>query len=65
MLAGVGRWESLIRQVLATPPPYRAAPGSSAYIIHVSDCAVAVGEQNLTSPLRDLVTTILAAGDPA
>ena len=53
------------RQVLAFPPPYRAAPGSSVYVIHAGDRAVLVGEQDLTGPLRDLVTTILAAGDPA
>jgi hypothetical protein len=29
------------------------------------DRAVLVGEQDLTGPLRDLVTTILAAGGPA
>jgi hypothetical protein len=64
-LAGAGRWEDLIEQVLAVPPPYRAAPGSSVYVIHAGDRAVLVGEQDLTGPLRDLVTTILAAGDPA
>ena len=64
-LTGAGRWEDLIEQVLAAPPPYRAAPGSSVYVIHAGDRAVLVGEQDLTGPLRDLVTTILAAGDPA
>jgi hypothetical protein len=64
-LTDAGRWENLIGQLLAFPPGYRAAPGRSVYIIHVSDRAVAVGEQDLTGPLRDLVTTILAAGDPA
>jgi hypothetical protein len=59
-----GRWENLIRQVLASPPPYRAAPDSSVYVIHASDRAVLVAEQGLTAPLRDLVTTILAAGEP-
>lgn len=63
-LAGPARWEHLIEQVLACPPPYQAAPGSSVYVIHASDRAVLVGEQNLTGPLRDLVTAILAADDP-
>jgi hypothetical protein len=64
-LTGAGRWEDLIEQVLTAPPPYRAAAGSSVYVIHAGDRAVLVGEQDLTGPLRDLVTTILAAGDPA
>ena len=63
-LTEVGRWETLIGQVLAFPPAYRAAAGSPVYVIHAGDRAVLVGEQDLTGPLRDLVTTILAAGDP-
>ena len=59
-----GGWENLIEQVLAFPPPYRAAPGSAVYVIHAADRAVLVGEQDLTGPLRDLVTAILAGGDP-
>jgi hypothetical protein len=51
-------------RVLAFPPLYRAAPGSPVYVIHAGDRAVLVGEQDLTGLLRDLVTTILAAGDP-
>ncbi len=60
-----GRWEHLIEQFLAFPPPYRAAPGSSVYVIHAGDRAVPVGEQDLTGPLRHLVTTILAEGGAA
>ena len=63
-LTEAGRWETLIEQVLAFPPPYRAAPGGPVYVIHAGDRAVLMGEQDLTGPLRDLVTTILAAGDP-
>jgi len=63
-LTGAGRWETLIGQVLAFPPPYRAVAGSPVYVIHAGDCAMLVGEQDLTGPLRDLVTTILAAGGP-
>ena len=63
-LTEAGRWETLIEQVLAFPPPYRAAPGCPVYVIHAGDRAVLVGEQDLIGPLRDLVTTILAAGGP-
>jgi hypothetical protein len=63
-LTEAGRWETLIGQVLAFPPPYRAAPGSPVYVIHAGDRAVLAGEQDLTGPLRDLVMTILAAGGP-
>ncbi len=64
-LTDTGRWEFLIGQVLAFPPPYRAVPGRSVYVIHAGDRAVLVGEQDLTGPLQHLVATILAAGDPA
>ena len=64
-LTGAGRWDDLIEQVLAVPPAYRAAPGNSVYVIHAGDRAVLVGELDLTGPLRDLVTAILAAGGPA
>ena len=65
VLTDAGRWENLIEQVLAFLPPYRAAPGSPVYVVHAGDRAVLAGEQDLTGPLQDLVTTILAAGDPA
>ena len=64
-LTDADRWEILIGQVLAFPPPYRAAPGSSVYVIHAGGRAVLVGEQDLIGSLQDLVTTILAEGDPA
>lgn len=63
-LTEAGRWETLIEQILAFPPPYRAAPDSPVYVIHAGDRAVLVGEQDLAGPLRDLAVTILAAGDP-
>jgi hypothetical protein len=64
-LAEADRWDILIEQVLASPPRYRAAPGSSIYVIHSGDRAVLVGEHDLTGPLRALVTMILADGEPA
>ena len=63
-LTASDRWEFLIGQLLAFPPPYRAVPGRSVYVIHAGERAVLVGEQDLTGPLQDLVATILAAGDP-
>ena len=42
-----------------------ATPGRPVYLIHTSDRAVLIGEEDLTGPLRDLVITILATGDPA
>jgi hypothetical protein len=63
-LTDPGRCENLIGQVLAIPPPYRAAPGRPIYILHASDRAVVMGEDNLAGSLRQLVTTVLAAGDP-
>jgi hypothetical protein len=64
-LPDAGRWETLIEQILAAPPPYRAAPGRPVYVIHAGDRAIVAGEDNLTGPLRDLVTAILEGGSPA
>jgi hypothetical protein len=61
-LTGADRWEFLVGQVLTLPPPYRAVPGRSVYVIHAGDRAVLVGEQALTGPLRELVAMILAVG---
>ena len=64
-LADADRWEHVISQVLTVPPAYQATPGRPVYIIHTGDRAVLIGEEDLTGPLRDLVITILATGDPA
>ena len=63
-LTDADRWVILIRQVLAFPPPYRAAPGSSVYVIRAGGRAVLVGEQDVIGSLQGLVMTILADGDP-
>jgi hypothetical protein len=63
-LTDPGRWEDLIGQVLAVPPPYRATPRRPVYVLQASGAAVVMGEDNLIGSLRQLVTTILAAGDP-
>jgi hypothetical protein len=63
-LTDPGLCDNLIVQVLAIPPPYRATPGRPVYILHASDRAVVMGEDNLVGSLQQLVTTVLAAGDP-
>jgi hypothetical protein len=63
-LTDAGRWENLVEQVLAAPPPYRAAPGRPVYVILAGDRAVLLGEQDLTEPLFALVETILETGEP-
>lgn len=63
-LTDPGLCESLLGHVLAIPPPYRAAPGRPVYVLHAGGRAVVMGEENLIGSLRQLVTTVLAAGDP-
>lgn len=63
-LTDADRWENLLEQVLASPPPYRAAPGQPVYVIYAGDRAVLVAEQDLTGPLAELVETILETGGP-
>jgi hypothetical protein len=60
--ADAGRWEGLVGRVPATAPPYQAVPGSTVYHLRVDDYVVVVGEQELSGPLRDLVTAVLAEG---
>ena len=64
-LPDADRWEILIQQILASPPPYQAVLGRSIYVIHSGDRAVLVGEHDLTGPLQALVRMIQAGGDPA
>ena len=63
-LTGPGRCESLFGQVLAIGPPYRAAPGRPVYVLHAVGRAVVMGGDRLIGALRQLVTTVLAAGGP-
>ncbi len=59
------RWEELVRQTPASPPPYRPAPGDTVYQINVGERTATVAEDDITGPLRELVMAVLAEGDPA
>jgi hypothetical protein len=61
--SGAGPWEELITRALAAPPPYRPVPGSPVYHLRVDDQVVLVAEHDLSGPLYDLVTAVLAIGE--
>jgi hypothetical protein len=61
--SSAGPWEELITRALAAPPPYRPAPGEPVYHICVDDQVVLVAEDDLSGPLYDLVTAVLAIGE--
>ena len=58
-----GQWEDLIARALAVMPPYRPAPGGPVYQLRVDEGAVLVAEHDLSGPLSDLVTAVLAIGE--
>jgi hypothetical protein len=58
------RWEELISQAPAVPPPYRAAPGDTVYQISVGEQTVMLAQDDLTGPFQELVMAVLAEGDP-
>jgi hypothetical protein len=59
-----GPWEELIARALAALPPYRAVPGGAVYHLRVDHQVVLVAEQDLSGPPYDLVTAVLAIGEP-
>ena len=58
-----GPWEELLARALAVLPPYRAVPGGTVYHLRVDDQVALVAEQDLSGPLYDLVTAVLAIGE--
>jgi hypothetical protein len=57
-----GPWQELIARALAAPPPYRPVPMGPVYHVRVGEQAVLVSERDLSGPLYDLVTAVLAIG---
>jgi hypothetical protein len=58
----VGSWEELTARALAAPPSYHPVPGEPLYHLRVDDQVVLVAERDLSGPLYDLVTAVLAIG---
>ena len=58
-----GPWEELIARALAAPPAYRPVPGGPVYHLRVDEQVVLVAEHDLSGPLYDLVTAVLAIGE--
>jgi hypothetical protein len=59
----VGPWEELAERALAVPSPYHPVPGGPVYHLRVDDQVVLVAENDLSGPLYDLVTAVLAIGE--
>ena len=59
----VGPWQDLAARALAAPSPYHPVPGGPVYHLRVDDQVVMVAEHDLTGPLYDLVTAVLAIGE--
>jgi hypothetical protein len=59
----VGPWEELTARALVATPPYRPVPGGPVYHLCVDDRVVLVAEHDLSGPLYDLVTAVLAIGE--
>ena len=61
---GAGCWQQLIARALAAPAPYRPVPGSPLYHLRLGERDLLVADHDLCGPLLDLVTAILAFGQP-
>ena len=58
-----GHWQELIARALAVPIPYRPVPGDPIYHLRLGDRCFVIADHDLSGPLRDLVTAVLALGE--
>ena len=56
------QWEELIARALAAAPPFRLVRGGLVYRLRLDDQVVLVAGHDLSGPLYDLVTAVLAIG---
>ena len=57
------QWEDLAARALAVLPRYAPVPRTPIYHISVDDQVILAAEHNLTGPLLDLITAVLAMGE--
>jgi hypothetical protein len=56
------RWQELVERAALAPRPYRPRPGEAVYHIRAAELAIQVADRDLTGPLQELVTAVLAQG---
>ena len=57
------RWQELITRAQRCPTPYRPVPGNPIYHLRLDDRDFLIDDHDLTGPLLDLVTAVLALGE--
>ena len=58
-----GRWPELIARAQGCSIPYRPVPGNPIYHLRLDDRDFLIDDHDLTGPLLDLVTAVLALGE--
>ena len=58
-----GRWQELVARAQGCPIPYRPVPGNPIYYLRLDDRDFLIDDHDLTGPLLDLVTAVLAWGE--
>jgi hypothetical protein len=57
------QWERLAGRALESPPPYRPVPGIPIYHLCISEQVILAAEHDLSGPLLNLVTAVMALGE--
>lgn len=57
------RWQELIVRAQSCPIPYRPVPGNPIYYLRLDNRDFLIDDHDLTGPLLDLVTAVLAFGE--
>ena len=57
------RWQELIARAQGCPIPYRPVPGNPIYYLRLDNRDFLIDDHDLTGPLLDLVTAVLAFGE--
>jgi hypothetical protein len=55
-------WQQLAARAVTAAPQYRPVPGGLIFHIRIDDYAFLVAEHDLTGPMGDLATAVLARG---